>query len=143
MATPEGSRRECLTIRAMDPDGGECEVHLSYERIRAVGQRSMGQAMECARIVPAVLQNPTAVFTGLRRDEDEDRRGVGWRCYCGVPDHSYHQDGTRAGPRRGQVHLVFVNHEGVAYNWRWEPANPDDPELPRDCDETRFRRRLL
>lgn len=70
------------------------------------------------------------------------RQGVGWRCYCGIPEFAYHSDGTERRPYPGQVYLVFVNDEGVAYNWRWEKADPDDPNLPQNF-ETRFKTRLL
>jgi hypothetical protein len=40
------------------------------------------------------------------------------------------------------VYLVFVNDETVAYNWRWEKADPDQPTLPVG-HATRFKKRLL
>jgi hypothetical protein len=138
------SRRGRLTIRAHDPEtGGEIEVYVSYERLQAIAKRSRGQVMEAAEQVPQVLQQHGPEWEGLRNDEDEDRQagGVGWRCYCGVPDRSYTPDGDRCPPRRGGVFLVFVNEDRVAYNWRWEPADPDDRNLPRG-HQTRFRRRL-
>jgi len=110
--------------------------------MQAVGRRSLGHAKECGYIVPAILQHPTAVFEGLRREEDEDSRGVGWRCYCGVPDCSYRRDGTETAPYPNRVYLVFVNDEGVAYNWRWEKADTDKAKLPVD-HLTRFKRQLL
>jgi hypothetical protein len=94
-----------------------------------------------AEVVPQVLQQHGPVGEGLRRDEDEDARGVGWRCSCGLPDRSSTPDGERCPPRRERVFLVFVNADRVAYNWRWEPADPDDRTLPRDLED-RFRRRL-
>lgn len=143
MAENDPSRRQMLTLQAVNPiDGKPCEVLISYDRMQAIARRGMSQAKECAYIVPAVLQAPTAIFEGLRRDEDEDRRGYGWRCYCGIPTHSYRQDGTEAPPYRNQVFLVFVNDAGVAYNWRWERADPDDPKLPAGHAE-RFKKRLL
>jgi hypothetical protein len=120
MIAPEESRRRYITIAAMDPvTRGACEVMISYDRMQAVGRRSVGHAKECAFIVPAILQSPSAVFEGLRWDEDEDRTGVGWRCYCGIPGHAYLRDGSAVRPYPGQVYLVFVNDEQVAYNWRW------------------------
>ena len=143
MADKEDSRRNYLTLQALNPaDGSMCEVMVSFERMQTVGRRSMGQAKECGYIVPEVLQSPTAIFQGLCRDEDEDRRGAGWRCYCGIPDQAYHSDGTSRRPYPGQIFLVFVNDEGVAYNWRWEKADPDSPEVPQHHTE-RFRERLL
>ena len=135
------TRRDCLTLEAVGPGNQPCEVLISHARMQAVGNRSMGQAKECGYIVPAILQNPTAIFEGLREDEDEDQRGVGWRCYCGIPSVAYHPDGTSRGPYPNQVYLVFVNDENVAYNWRWEKCDPDDPELPQR-HQTRFKTRL-
>jgi hypothetical protein len=144
MAERKESRRQYLTLPALDPVTGRltARVQISYDRMQAVGRRSLGHAKECGYLVPAILQRPSAVFEGLRRDEDEDPRGVGWRCFCGIPDQSYRPDGTEAAPYPNQVYLVFVNEDGVAYNWRWEKADPDNLELPIG-HETRFKRRLL
>lgn len=142
---PKGeTRREHATLPAIEPKDGTltCEVLISSERMQAVGRRSMGHAKECGFIVPMILQKPTAIFEGLRRDEDEDRWGYGWRCYCGVPEQSFRPDGSSGRPYPGQVYLVFVNEEKVAYNWRWEKADPDKPTLPVD-HEKRFRTKLL
>ena len=139
----ERSRRQYITIAAINPlDGKTCEVMISYDRMQTVGRCSVGHARECGEIVPAILQHPVAIFEGLRWDEDEDRRGVGWRCYCGVPERAYLPDGAAIRPYPGQVYLVFVNDERVAYNWRWEKADPDNPRFPIHHQE-RFKRRLL
>jgi len=122
--------------------GSKCEVLISFDRMQTVARRSMGQAKECGHVLPAVLQGPTAIFEGLRWDEDEDRQGYGWRCYCGIPEFAYHADGTERPPYLNQVYLVFVNDDRVAYNWRWEKADPDDPRLPENHEE-RFKRRVL
>jgi hypothetical protein len=140
----KGERRQHITLLAIEPRDGtlSCEIQISFERIQAVDRRSLGHAKECGIIVPMILQKPTAIFEGLRRDEDEDRWGYGWRCYCGVPEHSYRADGTSAPPYHGQVYLVFLNDERVAYNWRWEKADPDNPKFPIGY-QTRFKQRLL
>lgn len=144
MAESEGSRRESLMLEAVDPADGtrSRQVQVSHRRLRAVATRSQGHAKELAYIVPMILRLPTAIFEGLRRDEDEDRWGYGWRCYCGKPDQSFRADGAEAPPYPDQVYLVFVNDQGVAYNWRWEKAARDNPDLPQN-HEARFRRRLL
>lgn len=143
MGAKEESRRKYLTLEAVDPaTGSKCEVLISFDRMQVVARRSMGQAKECGRIVPQILQQPTAIFEGLRLDEDEDRQGYGWRCYCGIPEHAYHADGAERPPYPGQVYLVFVNDKQVAYNWRWERADPDDPRLP-ESHQQRFKRKLL
>jgi hypothetical protein len=143
MAGSESSRRKYLTLQAIEPaSGSSSEVLISYDRMQAVARRSMAHAKECGIILPMILQQPTAVFEGLRQDEDEDRQGVGWRCYCGIPAHAYHSDGSERSPYPGQVYLVFVNDEGVAYNWRWEKADAVEPTLPQNY-QTRFRKKLL
>lgn len=142
MANEGQGRRERLTLQAIDPETGEpFEVLISSERLKEVGRRSQGQIKEAAYVLPQVLQGDGPVFEGLCRDEDEDRRGVGWRCYCLQPDSSYTQDGIKKAPRLGQVFLVFLNEDRVAYNWRWETAAADDPNLPAD-HEGRLKRRL-
>jgi len=118
------------------------KIQISFERMQVVGRRSLGHAKECGYIVPMILKQPTAVFEGLRRDEDEDKWGQGWRCYCGIPPCAYRADGLERSAYPGQVYLVFVNHEGVAYNWRWEKVDPYEPSLPVNHSE-RFRKRLL
>jgi hypothetical protein len=137
------SRREYITIAAVNPlDGKICEVIISHDRMQTVGRRSMGHAKECGLIVPQVLQHPAAIFEGLRRDDDDDPRGCGWRCYCGIPEHAFLRDGTEVRPFPGQIYLVFVNEEKVAYNWRWEKSDQDNPRLPIDY-KTRFREQLI
>lgn len=136
-------RRDGLKIEAKDPLTGDvCEVFISHHRMQTVGKRGLLHANECAHTVREILQNPTAIFEGLRRDQDEDPWGAGWRCYCGIPECAFRQDGTKRPPYPGQVYLVFVNSDGVAYNWRWEKADPDEPELPQDYSN-RFRTQLL
>lgn len=143
MADKDDSRRKGLILQAVNPaDGKDCEVQISFDRMQAVARRSLGHAKECGLIVPQILQKPTAIFEGLTQDADEDPRGVGWRCYCGIPEHSYASDGSPGRPYRNQVYLVFVNEEGIAYNWRWEKADADDPKLPQN-HETRFKQRVL
>lgn len=144
MSPERDTRREYITLLAVEPKDGtlSCEVLVSFDRMQAVGRRSLGHAKECGYILPMVLKRPSAIFEGLRHDEDEDRRGYGWRCYCDVPDQAFALDGTSRPPYRGQVYLVFVNDERVAYNWRWEKADPDNPRLPVGY-ETRFKTRLL
>jgi hypothetical protein len=143
MVEERNQRRKYITVEAVNPqDGKNFGVQICYQRIQAVGRRSKGQAMECGRIVPAISQSPKAIFEGLMRDEDEDRKGYGWLCYCGIPEKACHTDGSERRAYPGQVFLVFVNDERVAYNWRWEKADIDNPHLPENHEE-RFKRRSL
>jgi len=100
MSSKQPSRRDYITLLAIEPKDGtlSLEVQISFERMQAVGRRGLGHAKESGLILPMILQKPTAIFEGLRRDEDEDKRGYGWRCYCGRPEHSYRPDGSSAPP---------------------------------------------
>jgi hypothetical protein len=143
MSQAPESRREMLSIGAVDPVSGKMvPVQISHDRLVTVARRSLGHASEAAYIVPAILQNPVAIFEGLRWDEDEDPRGVGWRCYCGIPAFAYRTDGTERPAYPGQVYVVFVNQDKVAYNWRWEMADPNAPGLPMN-HQARFTKRPL
>lgn len=133
-----------LTINAIDPDKGKTYGALiSYNRMQVIGKRSMGQAKECAELVPMILQRPVGIFEGLCEDKDEEGcRGYGWRCYCGIPDYAYNRKGEKISPWPNEVFLVFIDNNRVVYNWRWEKSAPQNPNLPENY-ETRFRRKLL
>lgn len=128
--SPNPARR--LTIRAFDPPTGECEIHIQSQRIITLGRISKAHTMEAAFLIPEILQEPRAIFEGLRMESDE--RGnpgtAGWRCYCGIPSCSYDSDGIKRPPQRGRIFLVFVNHDRDAFSWRWEHWSEDSPGLP-------------
>lgn len=143
MNIKQRTRREYLTIGAIDPiNGKELKVLISYDRIHEMASRSMGQVYECGEFVPLVLKKPSAIFEGLTQEEDESKRGCGWRCYCAVPPYAYSTDGKIINTWPNKVFLVFVNDENVAYNWRWEKCDSKDQNLPEN-HEVRFRKRLL
>jgi len=94
--------------------------------------------------VPEVLQHPAAIFEGLKRETDESQKGkgLGLRCYCGIPRTAYRQNGEPCDPWLGQVLMVFVDTNKVVYNWYWYASDPEDPNLPED-HAVRFQERLL
>jgi hypothetical protein len=135
----EEGRRDRLCVQALDPENRHsCIIQISHERLLTVAKWGAWAVREAAELVPFVLQHPVAVFQGLRRDSDEDPGGTGWRCYSGSPAVKFAKDGSESNPEPNQVFLVFVNDEGVAYNWRWEPAALEAPGFPRGYD-TRFK----
>lgn len=144
MADEQTTRRDALKRPAIDPiTGKQFDVLLKHSRLLFLGQRQPWLLKETAKNVPAVLIRPLAVFEGLTRDsDDEQARGAGWRCYCGRPSVAYATDGSERDPWPNNVYLVFVNEDCVAYNWRWEPSDDANPDLPRDY-QSRFKRRLL
>lgn len=144
MVVERKTRREYLTVEAIEPGTGKLTpVLISHDRLRLVGRRSRGQALECGEFVPMVLRRPSAVFEGLCTDKDEPRgRGYGWRCYCGRLSYAYNEEGKRIPPWPNEVFLVFVTDERVAYLWYWSKCDPEDNTLPQGY-QTRFKKRVL
>ncbi len=137
------TRREFLEISAVEPKSGKTQtIQISYNRLHNIKKRGMGEIKCACYTVPYILQHPTSIFEGLCLDEDEDARGYGWRCYCGIPEHDYSVDGQELLSRSDRVFLVFVNDESVAYNWVWVKCDESDSKLPINY-EIRFKKRLL
>jgi hypothetical protein len=144
MGKTSGTRRQPLAVEAVDPlTGHKIVIHVDYDKLMACRNRGQGQIKEAAFVVPMILQDPGAVFRGLKRDADEPRRAgeEGWLCYCGVPTQAYNEDGSERAPWPGEVFLVFVNSDRVAYNWYWYACDAKDPDLPEDHGK-RFQERL-
>lgn len=55
---------------------------------------------------------------------------------------AYRRDGAEVEPWKGEVLLVFVSEEMVAYNWYWTKADPENPDLPENFT-VRFKERAL
>jgi hypothetical protein len=130
------NRREPFTFDAFDPPSGTCKVYIRERRLLMIAKLGRWKLLEARELVPAVLEAPSVVFEGLRWEGDEDKDRPGWRCYCGKPRSMYDKRGGEVGSDPNQVFLVFVNDEGVAYNWRWEFATETDKEIP--AGEDRF-----
>ncbi len=129
----------CAAVEAIKPaDGRRWDVFLRQSKITATAKRGMGAAKELAYSVPWVLQNPTAIFRGVREVGESQ-----WLCYVGEPPDAYnYKTGERVRPWLGQLFLVFLDDDRIIYNWRWDKADPDDLRLPLDFAH-RFEERLL
>ena len=137
------SKRYFLSTWAINPsDGKPYDVHITHDRMNFIARIGKSLIFEAAYIVPHILQNPRAIFEGLRSDNDEDKRGYGWRCYCGIPDYRYDNHGDALPPWPDKVFCVFVNSESIIYNWRWEKRALEESGLPINY-ENRFHERLL
>lgn len=132
-------RRGHSSIPAVDPaDGSLWEVLVSDEKMDRTALRGMMYAKELAYSVREVLVTPRVIFQGVREDGGEDD----WLCYVGVPRHAFTKEGKAILPYKGEVFLVFVNGDRVAYHWGWEESDGNDPGLPPD-HETRFTKKVL
>lgn len=137
MVSRAKTRREIYKLSAVDPDsGGQKAVFVSEDKIKWLGKLGHQYIYEAKYNVPHVLQNPTAIFQGLKRDSDEPNRGTqGWHCYCGCPPHTYAKDGQQYPARSQYVFLAFVTVDDIVYTWRWEKSDPQDPHLPVNHNE--------
>lgn len=121
-------------------DGKTVKVAITSRRALHVAKRGMGAVQETLVLVPWALKNWRCAFEGLRWEEDEDTNedGDGWICLSCLPDHAYHKNGDPRVPAwPGEVFLVFVNHDFVAYHWRWDKQDIRYPDRPEGW-ETRF-----
>ena len=132
------ARRNYVLVEAINPqDGKPWDLLLSHQKMDYTAKRGILHAKELAHIVTEILKAPRAIFRGMRDENDE---GL---CYTGVPSCSFRgPKGEWAPPWEKEVFLVFVNPEGIIYNWRWEKRALDNPFLPVDY-KTRFRERAL
>jgi hypothetical protein len=115
------------------------EVAITLQRLRWVAKRGKGALREAAEAVAHVLADPKAIYEGVRWDCDSDKESDSddWLCYSGIPKEAFATDGRPHAPYEGEVLLVFVNSDGVAYLWRWDECDDDDTTAPRDW-RTRF-----
>ena len=94
-----------------------------HHRWELCGGQNVEPASSC---VVAVLENPSAIFGGVR----EHQRG-GF-CYCGVPPCSWTNGSVRCPPKPKMIFAVYLNPRDVVYLWRWEPSDTEDSTLPLD-----------
>jgi hypothetical protein len=120
---------------AIDPhDGGQWDIRFNIEELARRRISSRGRLLEIAHVATEVLLFPAAIFQGLRGEREES-----WICYSGKPTKAYRSDGSQRAPNPSEVHLVFVNAERVAYDYRWEHMDMDYPGRPVGW-RTRFTR---
>jgi hypothetical protein len=108
-------------IWAYEPESrGKHIVCVSPRAVERARRRNVGAKLECAYLVPNVLQSPRHVWRGLRWDDDEMfSSGPGWLSYCKIPSCSYREDGTQQPPRPNRIFMVCVNRDAIVYNWWW------------------------
>jgi len=76
--------------------------------------------------VQQVLLRPTAIFEGIREHQ------AGGMCYCGIPTCAFTNSGAKIPPIPNKVYCVYLNAGGKYFESGWEPADPDEPGLPRE-----------
>ena len=130
------------TLQARDPDNltGWIDVRISIERAEEIKRRGPDHLTDMALFVPRAVEEPFAMYRGIRRGQ-----GIldDWLCYVCAPEQMI--TGKMQPPKPvdpGDLFLVWVNGERIAYLWRWEKPDPAKPGYPRDAD-LRFNERII
>lgn len=130
------------TLQARDPDKLTewIEVRISHQRAENIERRGPEHVTDMAQFVPLALEEPFAIYRGIRRGQ-----GIldDWLCYVCAPKQMY--AGKMQPPRPvspGDLFLVWVNGERVAYLWRWEKPDPSKPGFPKAA-KRRFSERII
>ncbi|MBC7853846.1 MAG: hypothetical protein IAF94_10450 [Pirellulaceae bacterium] len=121
-------RRGFHVFPAIDPhDGKGWQIRFDLEELRRRKITSAGRLQEIAQVATEILLFPTCIFQGLRGE-----REASWLCYAGVPSQAFTNAGASIPTWPGQVYLVYVNAERVAYDYRWERADSTDRDRPEN-----------
>ena len=134
-----------IPLRAISPEDGKLwRVGIRIDHAQRLCRQGLHRQKEIAYTLEWALKNPTAIFEGVRRDEDEDPTSdvQSWLCYVAKPETRFRFGDAKPEPAGDRVFLAFMNQDFVVYNWRWEPNSDRDARLPADW-EHRFRKRLL
>lgn len=137
------TRVNYIPLEAIDPrDGKPWTVLLSRDKLQTVAGR-IWAAKTLGHLVPWVLQNPLAIFAGIReKDETQQIDDDCWLVYVASPPHRYLSPDVTAPPPSDMVFCVYLTDERVIFNWRWERADADGSGLPRGHSE-RYRHRIM
>jgi hypothetical protein len=111
---------------------------LRARKIQDTAKRGEGAAKELGYTVREAVKRPTAIFRGVREEGESQ-----WLCWVSRPSWAYdYRTGDRRTAWAGEVFLVFANDDRIIYAWRWEKADPDDPDLPEN-HALRFDERVM
>jgi len=114
------------------PEGGEkCEFKISTDKINWLHKNGPDDKFYNLQNVPFALNNPTAIFKGLKREGHEKSY-----CYVATPARRFLNDTASKPMKPGMVFLVFVSPNLEVFNWRFEPADSSG-KLPEN-HEVRF-----
>ena len=133
-----------LRYAAFHPNDKPFTVRVTQRKLLQWAGLGEWKLRELEVSVSEILEQPDAMFEGLRKEEDEHQGpdGAGWWCYAGIPSTRFVDDGGGARkPTDNEVLLVFVTGKDVAYNIRWERVE-FNREWLRGNHPERFQRQI-
>lgn len=96
---------------------GKCEFKISTEKIKWLHKYGPDDKFYNLQNVPFAINNPRAIFKGLKRDGHETSF-----CYAAKPARRFIDDTNSEPLRAGFIFLVFVCPNLEIFNWRFERA---------------------
>lgn len=122
------------TFDALDPFGGDDQtlrtIGVEEEQLNHLLHNEHRVKFSRLLIAKEVVGDPVIVFEDWMRPEREE--GL---CYCGHPDHDFRGPQIETPPPPGMVFCVFVLPSGKITDWRWELAEPEEPDYPENWKE--------
>lgn len=116
-----------------EPESGTTiEIRIPYSDVQHSMKHNPGRAWQLTT-ADHVLREPERIYEGVRREGEDDRDG--W-CYVGRPKRVCLGSDRWIPLPKGCVYVVFVSSRFIAYEWRIEHADPDDPEGPAGCESS-------
>lgn len=106
------------------------EVGLEKRQIDVLTKNGDKLRLARLKLMEEVLSNPIAIFQDWKRPEHED--GL---CYVGRPEIDYRAIDITVPAPPGMVFMIFVKESGKITDWRWEPADSENPDLPEKWQE--------
>ncbi len=128
----------------MAPDGSRQSFFVSKRELEQIRLDGPPWKYEDARFIEEAIDDPDALFEGLRRPNQDESF-----CYSVQPTHDPddEEDGEAEPPippRPGYVFLVFValgSFGYVVFDWEWREEDADEPGHPLNHAED-FARRI-
>jgi hypothetical protein len=112
------------------PDGTRVTFYVSKREIDSLRDNGPQEKLELARFLLEAVAEPDAIFTGLRRPNQDESL-----CYAVRPtrDPDDSDDGCALAPFYGFAFLAFVrvaNMGHVIFDWELREEDPDNPGHP-------------